>query len=178
MFCRTEITKYRQGMLTGAVAILMTVVLASCSSSKEPKPAAGEIKINLIADKDINPNGQGRSAPLNIFIFNVKETDVFSNADFFEIVDGSSKPVQSAASKIYEAILQPGESRAVLIKPDSDARTLGFVGAYRDLNDSLWLVSWDLPKKKKSWWRKFFSDDSLELNAHFQKTAITIKKMD
>ncbi|MGQ8775472.1 type VI secretion system lipoprotein TssJ [Serratia sp. NA_112.1] len=177
MFFSTEIKKYRLDPLKGLVAILLAVVLTSCGSNRS-EPVGGEIKINLIADKDINPNGKGEPAPLNIFIFNVKEADVFVNADFFEIVDGGSKPLQVAASKIYEAILQPGESRVVFIKPDSDTRTLGFIGAYRDLNDSIWLVSWDLPEKKKSWWRGFFGNDSLELNAHFQKSAITIKKMD
>ncbi len=173
----TKIKKYRLDPLNGWVVILLAVFLTSCGSNRT-EPVSGEVKINLIADKDINPNGMGEPAPLNIFIFNVKEIDVFGNTDFFEIVDGSSKAVQASASKIYEAILQPGESRVVFIKPDSDTRTLGFIGAYRNLDDSIWLVNWDLPEKKKSWWRGFFGNDSLELNAHFQKSAITIKKMD
>jgi len=178
MLCRTGIKKYRPGMLKGLFIIWLSIFLVSCSSNSEKKPADGEIKINLVADKDINPNDDGHSAPLNIFIYNVKEPDVFTHADFFEIVEGNSKPLQAAASKEYEAILQPGESRTVMIKPDGSGSTLGFIGAYRDLNDAIWLATWTLPEKKKSWWRKMFSDDSLTLNAHFQKTAITIKKMD
>ncbi|MGD8107646.1 type VI secretion system lipoprotein TssJ [Pantoea sp. FN0302] len=158
-------------------AIMLAVVLVSCSSNNERKTAAGEIKINLIADKDINPNASGHPAPLSIFIYNIKETDVFSNADFFEITDGSSKPLLAASSKIYEAILQPGEARSIFINLNNDTRTLGFISAYRNLNDSIWLATWDLPKKT-SWWEKVFSDDSLELNAHFHKTAMTIKKVD
>jgi type VI secretion system protein VasD len=177
MFFSTEIEKYRMDPLKGLLAILLVFVLTSCGSNRT-EPVGDEIKINIIADKDINPNGMGEPAPLNVFIFSVKEIDVFQNADFFEIVDGGSKPMQAAASKVYEAILQPGESRVVFIKPDNDTRTLGFIGAYRDLNDAIWLVNWDLPEKKKSWWRGFFGNDSFELNAHFQKAAITIKKMD
>ncbi|MTD38233.1 type VI secretion system lipoprotein TssJ [Erwinia sp. CPCC 100877] len=176
MFCR-RITHYRPEIWHVLVALMLAFVLASCSSKGGRKPAADEIKINLIADKDINPNSFWHPAPLNIFIYNVKERDIFSNADFFEIVDGNSKQVQAAASKVYEAILQPGESRTVFIKPDSDTQTLGFIGAYRDLDDAVWLVTWDLPKKKRSWWR-IWGNDSPVLNAHFKKTAITIKKMD
>jgi len=165
-------------MLQMLTAMVLAAVLVSCSSNKEKKPAAGEIKINLIADRDINPNDSGHPAPLSIFIYNVKDADVFSNADFFEIIDGSSKSLLTASSKIYEAILQPGETRSVFITLNDGDRTLGFIGAYRNLNDSVWLTTWDLPKKKTSWWKKMFSDDSLELNAHFHKTAMTIKKVD
>ena len=166
-------------MLKGTAVLLLSLFLVACSGSSSPAPDGDEIKINLLAASDINPNEMGDPAPLNIFIYNVKDLDVLTNADFYEIVEGTSKPVQAAASKVYEAILQPGESRTILIKPDGTTRSLAFIGAYRSLNDSLWLASWDLPEKKKSWWRpSFFSDDSRELNAHFHKTAITIKEMD
>jgi type VI secretion system protein VasD len=165
-------------MLKVLAAILLATFLLSCSSSSDKKPAAGEIKINLIADQDINPNDDGTPAPLNIFIYNVKERDTFSNADFFEIINGNDKSLQAAASKIYEAILQPGESRSIIIGADKEIATLGFIAAYRDLNYSQWTLSWDLPEKSRSWWSKVFGSDSLELNAHFKKTAITIKKMD
>lgn len=138
--------------------------------------AGSEIKINLVADKDINPNDGGHPAPLNIFIYNVKERDVFTNADFFEIVEGNNKTLQTAISKEYEAILQPGESRSVTIKPDGDGRTLGFIGAYRDLNNAIWLATWTRPEKETSWWRNMFSDDSLTLQAHFKKQQLQLKK--
>ncbi|VEC00436.1 Uncharacterized protein conserved in bacteria [Cedecea lapagei] len=178
MFRKTGIKKYRLELVKWVLMMGLGALLLSCSSGSDKQPEAGEIKINLVADKDINPNDGGHPAPLNIFIYNVKERDVFTNADFFEIVEGNSKALQAAASKEYEAILQPGESRSVIIKTDGDSKTLGFIGAYRDLNDAIWLATWTPPEKKKSWWRTPFSDDSLTLQARFQKTAITIKKMD
>ncbi|WP_312746290.1 type VI secretion system lipoprotein TssJ [Cedecea neteri] len=178
MFCKTEIKNCRLALVKCLLIIGLGTLLFSCSSSNDKQPAGSEIKINLVADKDINPNDGGHPAPLNIFIYNVKERDVFTNADFFEIVEGNNKTLQTATSKEYEAILQPGESRSVTIKPDGDGRTLGFIGAYRDLNNAIWLATWTRPEKETSWWRSMFSDDSLTLQAHFQKTAITIKKMD
>ncbi|CBG89516.1 type VI secretion system lipoprotein TssJ [Citrobacter rodentium] len=166
-------------VLKRTTVFLLSLFLVACSGSSRPASDGDAIKINLLAASDINPNEMGEPAPLNIFIYNVKDLDALTNADFYEIVEGTSKRVQAAASKVYEAILQPGESRTILIKPDGSTRSLAFIGAYRSLNYSLWLASWDLPVKKKSWWRPgFFSDDSLELNARFQKTAITIKVMD
>ncbi|MCT4703380.1 type VI secretion system lipoprotein TssJ [Enterobacteriaceae bacterium H20N1] len=178
MFLRKGLKKYCSGMLAGIGAILLSVLISACSSHHPLQPEPGEIKLNLFAARDINPNKMGQPAPLNLFIYTVKEPDAFTNADFFDIVDGSRKNMQNAASKIYEAILQPGESRTLFISLSSDIKTLGFVGAYRNLNDARWIVTWNVPDKKQSWWQKFFSEDSLELNAYFQKTAITIKKMD
>jgi type VI secretion system protein VasD len=178
MFQEKGLKKYLPGMLAGCRPLLLAVLISACSSHPSSQPEPGEIKLNLLAAKDINPNERGRPAPLNIFIYAVKEPDAFANADFFDIVEGSRRQMQTAAAKIYEAILQPGESRTLFISPDSDIKTLGFIGAYRNLNGTRWMVTWDVPEKKQSWWQKFFSDESLELNAYFQKTAITIKKMD
>ena len=165
-------------MLKETAVLFLSLFLVACGGSNNQTTDGNEIKINLLTASDINPNEIGNPAPLNIFIYNVKDLDVLTNADFNEIIE-NSKPVQAAASKVYEAILQPGESRTILIKTDGTTRSLAFIGAYRSLNDSLWLASWDLPEKKNLWWRPgFFSDNSLELNAYFQKTEITIKEMD
>ena len=177
-FCKKEINNYQLAIMKSLLIIGLGASLLSCNSSYDKQPVGGEVKIYLVADKDINPNDGGHPAPLNIFIYNVKERDVFTNADFFEILEGNSKALQTAISKEYEAILQPGESRSVTIKPDGDSKMLGFIGAYRDLNDAIWLATWTRPEKQTSWWRNMFSDDSLTLQAHFQKTAIKIKKMD
>lgn len=180
MFCK-GITHYRPGLWHVLSVLVLTCVLVSCASKKddekteERKPADGEIRINLIADKDINPNDSDHPAPLNIFIYSVKERDVFTSADFFDIVEGKNKSIQTAASKVYEAILLPGEKRTIYIKPDSDVRALGFIGAYRDLDDAVWMNTWDIPDEKKAWWQ-LFNDESPEINARFQKTTITIKK--
>ncbi|MDS1916265.1 type VI secretion system lipoprotein TssJ [Enterobacter asburiae] len=178
MFCKTEIKNYWLEIVRLLLIFTLGTLLFSCSSSNDKKHAGSEIRINLVADKDINPNDRGHPAPLNIFIYNIQERDVFTNADFFEIVNGNNKSLQTAISKEYGAILLPGESRNVTIKPDGDITTLGFIGAYRDLNDAIWLAIWTRPEKEKSWWRNMFSNDSMTLQAHFQKKAIIIKQMD
>lgn len=177
MFFRAERSKYQSGILQMLTAIVLVVFLASCSSNNGSQSSPGEIKINLIADRDINPNDNGLPAPLSVFIYNVKDVDVFSSADLFDILNGS-KSLQAASSKIYETILQPGGSQRVYITPDDDARMLGIIGAYRDFDGLVCLTTWELPGKKKTWWRRIFSNVSLELNAHFHKTAMTIKKVD
>jgi len=178
MFFIPEVKKTASKVPLILAVIVLTMFLISCSSKKEREPEQGEIKIHLIADKDINPNEYGHPAPLNLFIYNVREVDVFSNADFFEIIEGTSKALQSASSEIYEAILKPGEKRTIFLKPENDVQTLGIVGAYRNLNDSVWLITWTLPKTPRSWWGRIFSDDGIELNVNFKKTAMIIKKMD
>ena len=182
MFCRR--TPYFSISIWHLLSVIfITCLVCACAGSKDEeessqrKPAADEIKVNLIADSDINPNDSGRPAPLNIFLYGIRDRDVFTSADFFDVVDGKSKSVQAAASKIYEAILQPGEQRTIFIKPDSGVRALGAVAAYRDLENAIWMSSWEIPETKQSWWQ-LWSPDSPEVNARFQKTTVTIKKMD
>lgn len=178
MFCTAEIKKYITRISQIILSIALIIFVASCSGSRSSDARKGEVKLTLIADKDINPNERGQPAPLNLFVYNVKVDDVFNNGDFFEITEGNNKQIQDASSKVYEAILQPGESRTIKVKPDSDTKALGFVGAYRDIQNSAWVITWDLPERKKvSWWKRIFNDDPIALNVHFQKAAITIKKM-
>lgn len=179
MLFRTGVQKVCFCIQHGLAVILLSTLLTSCSSHEEREPVNGEIKINLAASKDVNPNDNGHPAPLKIFVYSVRDMDVFNNVDFLEIFDGNSKPVQEATSKDYEAILQPGEARVIFLKPDRGVHGLGFIGAYRDINDSVWSNSWVFPERKKSWWwSNIFSDDSIELSVDFQKTKITINKMD
>lgn len=174
------ITQYRRR--AGRASLLLLIcMLCACAANEDEEadrpPAADEIKINLLADSDINPNDAGHPAPLNIFIYGLRNRDVFISADFFDIADGSNKTLQAAASKLYEAILQPGEKRAVFIKPDDDMRALGVVAAYRNIDDAIWMSSWEIPQRKRAWWQ-FFGNDAPEVNARFQKTTVTIKRMD
>jgi len=178
MFCRTDIKSNQRKMRNTLALILLTLFLISCSSKKDRMPEDGEIKINLIADKDINPNEKGHPAPLNIFIYNIRDTDVFSNADFFEIIEGSNKSLASTSSKMYEAILKPGEMRSIFLSTENKVQALGVIGAYRDLNDAVWLKIYELPPPVSSWWKRMFSDDAIALNVNFKKSAITIRKMD
>ncbi len=165
-------------MVKKLALMVMVMAMLACNSDRQPKPKEGEIKINLIADRDINPNERGKPAPLNLFIYDVKGVDAFENSDFFEITEGRSKQVKDASSKLYEAILQPGESRTVILKPGSNSKALGILGAYRDIKDSVWMTLWTVPEKKKKRWWNIFGANPVELDVHFEKSAITIKKMD
>lgn len=177
MLSKSGIRKNISTVLNTFMMLLMALSLASCSHNEKQKDP-DEIEINLVTDSDINPNEYGKPAPLNIFAYNVKSVDTFANSDFFMLTEGNSKQYQDAASKVYDAILQPGESRSIKLKPDSDTRAFGFVAAYRNIKGSSWLTVWNIPAKKKKPWWKFTEEKSVEMTVHFQKAAITITKID
>lgn len=171
---------YRNRTLRFFFVAFLATTLVACSKS-QPEPKADGIKITLTAEKDINPNERGHPAPLNIFIYGIKSVDAFENSDYFSITEGDGAQIQTAASKVYEAILQPGESRDVTINPGSDVKAFGFIGAYRNINNVVWNKIWEIPEKPKpSWWQKLIGSepDPVEVSVGLRKTSITINKMD
>ncbi|WP_230472980.1 type VI secretion system lipoprotein TssJ [Enterobacillus tribolii] len=169
------------------LVVFIAVLLVACSRGKsEPKKAvkaekADAVQMTLAAEKDINPNERGNPAPLNVFVYGIKSVDAFENSDYFTITEGNSAQMQTAASKIYEAILQPGESRVIMINPGSDVKAFGIIGAYRNISHVVWNQVWEIPDKPKlTWWQWLIGSepDPVEVNVGLRKTSITINKMD
>lgn len=161
------------------VAIIISFLVAGCSSPFS-KNTPASFKIKLVAADDINPNEEGKAAPLSIYIYELKSLDNFENSDFFTITDGTSAELKAETKKAYEGIVKPGESRTLTLSPGKETLALGIVAAYREIDQAGWSEVWELYKKhkKKSWWRKVLPGEAIVLTVNFERLAISIDKMD
>lgn len=174
------VAKRLTGLLQGIAILLITLSTTACSSDENQRnTSTSKINIHLHTDSDVNPNEHGQPAPLKLYIYGVKSTDAFENSDFFSITEGNSREQQLSASQIFNAILQPGQSRTIALSPPDNTVALGFIAAYRDIEHSQWMSVWPLPKsKKKHFWQMLWREKTAELDIRLKKTAVITEKMD
>ena len=113
------------------MTMLLYVLLAGCSG-------VSSIKANLHADKDLNPDLNGRPSPLVVRLYELKSLSVFNNADFFNLFEQDVALLGDELQMRDELAFQPGESKSLERDLRVDTRYIGLIGAYRDIENARW----------------------------------------
>ena len=126
-----------------AVGVLM--LLCACASAPPPPPPPTSVKVHLQASADINPDGSGRASPLVVRVYELRQDVAFRDADFFALYDHEKQTLAADLLASQEYQLRPGETRDFDFKADPQMRFLMVAAAYRDLRNSQWRASFELP---------------------------------
>jgi len=157
-------------------AIFFISALTSCSLFPGEKTQE-VIKVTLLASSDVNLNIHNRPSPLGIYIYELKTPDTFDNSDYYSIINNTNIEFSQQSSKLYQAILMPGEKRNIEIKPGKSSVALGVVAAYRDINIAEWNKAIMFPDVKPvPWWKLIHSEEPKSLSIDFSKTSISTIK--
>ncbi|MFK8256238.1 type VI secretion system lipoprotein TssJ [Erwinia sp. AnSW2-5] len=155
------------------IALFFISTLTSCSlfsGKKNPQ----SIKVTLLASSDINPNIESKPAPLGIYIYELKTPDTFDNSDYYSIIKNTNNEFSQQSSKLYQAILLPGEKRHIEISPEKSSVALGVVATFRDINHADWNKTIMFPAVKPvPWWKLMHSEEKYILSIDFSKTSIS-----
>lgn len=126
------------------------VVLLSACASEPPPPAPTVVRLQFQAQADLNPSASGQAAPVRVRLYELKSGAAFSRADYFSLVEAANAALGSDLVEQDELLIQPGEQLIVDRTLDEQSRLLGFVVAYRDLDDSVWRQLVNIPAHKTS----------------------------
>jgi type VI secretion system protein VasD len=116
-------------------ALTLTVALASGCASKE---AVTRVSANFTATADVNPDTAGRASPLVTRIYVLKSPSAFASADFFSLYDMDNATLGADLVQREEVLLLPGQAKKLDFALKPDARAIGVIAAYRDLNHARW----------------------------------------
>ena len=76
----------------------------------KPKPAgpppATQVEIQVVTDKDLNPDQVGRPSPVVLRLYKLKALKSFTEADYFAIIESESKTL-GADLVAYHEVLPP-----------------------------------------------------------------------
>jgi type VI secretion system protein VasD len=111
--------------------------LVACSTPP-PKPQPVNLKLNMTASADVNPDAQNRPSPVVIRIYQLKDDAAFKGADFFALYDKEEATLAAALVSRVEFELAPGEKKTVDYSVSPDTRFVGVVAAYRDIRNAQW----------------------------------------
>ena len=108
--------------------------MAGCAS----KPVVTPVSITLTAAADANPDARGRASPLTVRVYALKTPGPFEGADFFSLFEKDQATLGAELVQREEMLLRPGESKKLDLTLPADAKAIGVMAAFRDLDRALW----------------------------------------
>lgn len=126
------------------LSLMLIALVGGCAAGPrniEPVP----FHLLLSADNDINPDGRGRPTPVVVRVYELRNASNFESADFFSLFEKEQAVLGSDLIQREELILRPTEGRQISRRAHPDARAIGIVAAYRNLERSTWRTVVYLP---------------------------------
>ncbi|WP_369632877.1 type VI secretion system lipoprotein TssJ [Variovorax sp. V512] len=110
------------------------LLMAGCAS----KPMVTPVSITLTAGADANPDARGRASPLTVRVYALKTPGPFEGADFFSLFEKDQATLGAELVQREEMLLRPGESKKLDLTLPADAKAIGVMAAFRDLDRARW----------------------------------------
>ncbi len=127
----------------GLSALGLLVLLGACAAPAPPPPT--RISGQIEAATPLNPGPGGGSLPLRVRLYELKNPGTFQSADFFSVWDNPQAKLGADLLGTEDYALQAGARQPFERTLDPQARYVGFVAAYRDLNGAVWRQSLAVP---------------------------------
>lgn len=151
------------------LGVLAFVSLVGCLHPPAAMADKVKVKSEITATADLNPDRNHRPSPVVLLMFQLSAVDAFNNADFFSLYDPAAATIAADMIERTEMTIQPGEVRPFEAEFDEEARYVGFVAAFRDVENAQWRAVVPLPDK--GFLKKVFSRDKLLIQ--LQSLAVT-----
>lgn len=156
------------------LAFIFLVFLAGCAST-ESKMAVPYV-VELRAAKDVNKSLGSRASPVKVTIFELKSTNAFERADFFALQQNPQQALGDQLLDVSSVILRPNTTEVIKGSGNIQAKVLGIIAGYRDINNSQWRLIVELPEAKTTNFYKFwqFSPDEARIVIDVNKASINV----
>jgi type VI secretion system protein VasD len=161
------------------LALLGVVIwLVGCGSAPpSPKEEPADLRIQLIASDNVNPDDKGRAAPIMVRVYELKSGAALQAADFFTLQEDERKAIGGDLLVVDEFILRPGDRKTIERRANPSTKVIGVVAGYRNLGKSIWRDVYPLRSPTKSTWLGWmFSGKKSEiLTIRLDRQAVSIR---
>lgn len=127
----------RLGLRRLAVVALLAGGLAACGSDPEPPPKT-VAEVNVMGAPTLNPDLNGRPSPVVVRFYQLAATEMFGNADFFQLFEQDQAALGPTSVAKQEHVVTPGQLQQISIAIKPDVKALGVVVAYRNFEKATW----------------------------------------
>jgi type VI secretion system protein VasD len=131
-------------LAAGLAAAVALAALGACGGQppKQDKPAAPApapvLRVEVTAAGDANRGPSGQALPIVVRLYELKAQGAFSGADFFSLYEREAKTLGPELIAREELTLSPGQTRPIVKPLDPQARYLGVLAAFRDVDRATW----------------------------------------
>ena len=136
-------------LMTGCADTASGVTKGVLDKVFEPDPP--KVVIRIKTENDLNPDMMGRPSPIVVRIYDLRSDDIFNNADFFPLYEDDAGILGDDMTARDELELPPGERVEIEKELDMEAKYVGVMAAYRDLDNAVWRGSIPTPVNKTTY---------------------------
>lgn len=126
------------------LAALAVWALASCASTSSK--LASPYVIEVQAADMVNVTEDGRAAPVQVTIYELGSRQAFDHADFFGVFERPREVLAQDLLHMEQFVLQPGQSKVIERPGGLEAKWVGVVVAFRDIDNASWREAVALPE--------------------------------
>ena len=121
-----------------SLVVLALAALLSSSCASHGSNDRVETRTLLSASNDTNPDINGRPSPVVLRVFQLRGDSEFGRADFFALSLHEKDLLGASLIGVEEFELRPGEHLETRIPLSRDARYVGAIAEFRDINGAQW----------------------------------------
>ncbi|MDB5887874.1 MAG: type secretion system-associated lipoprotein [Rhodocyclales bacterium] len=129
------------------LVLLVACTLAGCAGLFSSPTVA---VIAIAADEKLNVDTHGRSTPVVVRYYILKNDSAFNSSDFFSLAEKDQQTLGDALLSREEFTLQPGEKKAFPAKDAGMGQVFAIMVSYRNIDRAIWRATVPLPAKKTS----------------------------
>ena len=157
-------------------AVIFSLLLSACAST-ESKLAVPYV-VELRAANNVNQSMGSRASPVKVTVFELKSSAAFERSDFFALQNNPQQALGDQLLDINSLILRPNGVDTIKGSGNIQAKVLGIIAAYRDINNSQWRLVLDLPEAKTTNFYKFwqFSPDEVRIVIDVNQASILVNQ--
>lgn len=158
------------------ISLLVLVFLSACAST-ESKMAVPYV-VELQATDNVNKSMGSPASPIKVTVFELKSSNAFESADFFALQKNPQQVLGDQMLDVNSLILRPGQTELMKGMGNVQAKALGVIAAYRDINNSQWRLLVELPEAKTTNFYKFwqFSPDEARIVIDVDQAGISVNR--
>ena len=139
--------------------------------AKEPT----KLDLKITASAQTNPDDTGRPSPVKVRLYELKDSNSFSEADYFSLNTADKATLGSDLLVRDEFILRPGESKYLQRRSHPQTTAIGILAGYRDLN-STWRHVHALPEAPEAaWYRWALPGNKAALTIQLEPQGLVVK---
>lgn len=136
------LTTFRSGWISKYTAVAILILcLGGCGATgvvKDVFTTITKADITFTTSANVNPDMNGRPSPVRVFVYELKSTTAFNNADFFALYDRSAAELGAELVTREDFELKPDETFEIKREFGLETRYLGIIAAYRNIDTATW----------------------------------------